>query len=232
MSAVEAILLDVGGVFVVPDPARLAPLLGVDTPAEDMVRAHYAAVAALDAFGPNGWLAYFSAYAIHSGVPVERLRDVLPPLREAFNGVAGDVWCHVRHDAVDGLRRLAATELPVAIVSNSDGTVEQILRDHAICQIGEGDGTCVAAIVDSHIVGVAKPDPAIFTHALDVIGVDPARCLYLGDTVCADVEGARAAGLRPVHLDPYGFCGAGDHEHVTGVAGLVDLLDGPVLSNP
>jgi putative hydrolase of the HAD superfamily len=224
MSAVEAVLLDVGGVFVVPSPEILRPLLGVEAPDEVFVRAHYTAVAALDAFGLEGWPAYYSAYASAVGVPPERMRRVLPTMRAKFHGGAIDVWCHVRPDSVDGLRQLDEAGVPVAIVSNSDGTVEQVLRDYGICQVGEGDGTCVATVVDSRVVGVEKPDPAIFTHALDVLDVDPTRCLYLGDTVCADVMGARAAGLHPVHLDPYGFCLETDHDHVSSVAGLLDLL--------
>jgi putative hydrolase of the HAD superfamily len=218
------VLLDVGGVFVVPSPAVLRPVLGVDAGDEVFVRAHYAAVAALDAFGTEGWLAYFASYAHHAGVPVSRMRAVLPALRAAFRADARITWSHIRPESVEGLRALAATEIPVAIVSNSDGTVEKLLRETGICQVGEGAGTCVAVVIDSHVVGVAKPDPSIFSHALDVLGVPADRCLYVGDTVCADVAGARAAGLHPVHLDPYDFCAADDHDHVASVGEVTSLL--------
>lgn len=224
MSGWAAVLIDVGGVFVVPHPHVLRPVVGVDAPDEAFVRAHYAGTASLDAFGPNGWTAYCATYAHEVGVPVRQLRSVLPALRKAFQVDARTLWSYVRHDSVAGLKALAATELPVAIVSNSDGTVEQLLRDEGICQVGDGDGTCVEVVIDSHVVGVAKPDPAIFTHALDVVGLPPERCLYLGDTVSADVDGARAAGLHPVHLDPYGFCNDATHDHVAAVGNLVELL--------
>jgi putative hydrolase of the HAD superfamily len=48
--------------------------------------------------------------------------------------------------------------------------------------------------------------------------------VHVGDSVRMDVGGARAAGIRPLHLDPFGFCSAADHEHVRSleeVAGLV-----------
>ena len=224
MSRWDAVLLDVGGVFVVPSPTVLRPVLGVDADDEAFVRAHYAAVAALDAFGHDGWLAYYATYAAQVGVPVSRLRSVLPAMRVAFRADARVTWSHIRPDSVEGLKTLAATEISVAIVSNSDGTVEELLRETGICQVGDGDGTCVAVVIDSHVVGVAKPDPSIFRHALDVLGVEPDRCLYLGDTVCADVAGARAAGLHPVHLDPYDFCGADDHDHVRSVGEVASLL--------
>ena len=59
-------------------------------------------------------------------------------------------------------------------------------------------------VVDSHVVGVAKPDPAIFGHAVELFdGIDRSRIIYVGDSVTIDVEAASAAGLRPVLLDPY-----------------------------
>ncbi len=82
-------------------------------------------------------------------------------------------------------------------------------------------------IVDSHVVGVEKPDPAIFAFALEPMGLDPARCVYVGDTRFADVAGARAAGMIPLHLDPYGLCPApAGHAHATGMTDVADQLTG------
>ena len=48
-----------------------------------------------------------------------------------------------------------------------------------------------------------KPDPAIFTHALDLLGLDPSEAIaYVGDTIYNDVRGAEAAGLTPLLHDP------------------------------
>jgi putative hydrolase of the HAD superfamily len=50
-------------------------------------------------------------------------------------------------------------------------------------------------------VGVYKPDPRIFSHALDGLGApDPARCVHVGDRKRTDVAGARAAGMRAVRI--------------------------------
>ena len=83
------------------------------------------------------------------------------------------------------------------------------------------------------MVGVAKPDPAIFRIALDALGV-PAdgSVLHVGDSLRYDVAGARAAGLRPVHMDPYGLCPAPDgHAHIpawpTWPSLLADKPPGP-----
>ena len=52
--------------------------------------------------------------------------------------------------------------------------------------------------VASAEVGAAKPDPAIFARALALAGVRAEEAWHVGDSVDADVEGALAAGLRPV----------------------------------
>ncbi len=79
-------------------------------------------------------------------------------------------------------------------------------------------------VIDSDVVGVAKPNPAIFRIALDACAVAPERALHIGDIVGADVNGARAAGVRPLHLDPYGFCADDSHLHVPDLATVAAAL--------
>ena len=51
----------------------------------------------------------------------------------------------------------------------------RVLRRSGVCQVGPGAGVAVRCVVDSHVVGVAKPDPAIFDHAVaHFAGVDRA----------------------------------------------------------
>jgi len=122
------------------------------------------------------------------------------------------------------MRQLRDAGLALAIVSNAEGTMEQALADHRICQVGDGDGVTVEVVVDSAVVGVAKPDPEIFAIALRELGIAPDRALHVGDSVYFDVEGARAAGVHAVHLDPYGFCRSDDHPHVRDLAELTPTL--------
>jgi putative hydrolase of the HAD superfamily len=55
--------------------------------------------------------------------------------------------------------------------------------------------------------------------------VAPERALHIGDTVGADVDGALAAGVRPVHLDPYGFCRDDSHPHVPDLPTVAAALN-------
>lgn len=55
-------------------------------------------------------------------------------------------------------------------------------------------------------VGLAKPDPAFFTHIVDSLGLEPDEAVFVDD-MRANVAGARAAGLHAVHfsmLSTYG----------------------------
>lgn len=66
-------------------------------------------------------------------------------------------------------------------------------------------------------VGVFKPDPVIFAHALDGLGVpDPSRAAHVGDLRRTDVAGSRAAGMRSVRytgaFDDPGDLAAGTDE--------------------
>ena len=124
--------------------------------------------------------------------------------------------------AAESLQRLSAADVALGVVSNASGTMAQQLAHHQICST-DGPATQVAVVVDSEIVGVAKPNPAIFELALDVIAVPPHRCWYIGDSVYFDVDGAASAGLPCAHVDPYEMCDADDHPHV---ASLSDFADG------
>jgi len=80
-------------------------------------------------------------------------------------------------------------------------------------------------VIDSHVVGVAKPDPRIFELALHALKTSPAECLHVGDSVRYDVTGAQAAGMTAVHIDPLEVCRAGDHTHASSLTTFVaDLL--------
>ena len=92
----------------------------------------------------------------------------------------------------------------MGVVSNASGQIEDILRRSGVCQVGPGEFPSMRCIIDSEVVGVTKPDPRIFDHALiHFPDTERVRIAYLGDSVTMDVEGSRAAGLTPVLIDPH-----------------------------
>lgn len=58
------------------------------------------------------------------------------------------------------------------------------------------------SVTDSSSVGVKKPDPKIFEHALRVGQVAPSEAIMIGDNLEADIEGALATGMHAVHFMP------------------------------
>ena len=79
----------------------------------------------------------------------------------------------------------------------------------------------VEHITDSGVLGVAKPDPAMFLTTAAGLALTPARICHVGDSGCYDADGAAAVGMAAVHVDPLGLCG-GDHHHVTSLADFAD----------
>lgn len=55
-------------------------------------------------------------------------------------------------------------------------------------------------VVDSSEVGIRKPDPAIFHHALELVGCAPERAIFLDD-FAGNVEAARRLGIRGVLVE-------------------------------
>ena len=82
----------------------------------------------------------------------------------------------------------------------------------------------VRVIIDSGIVGIAKPDPAIFGLALPSLDLDPSEVIYVGDSVKYDVRSAEAARMKVLHMDPFGLCRELDHPHVTDVGTVLEYV--------
>jgi putative hydrolase of the HAD superfamily len=220
----DALLFDAGGIFVLPDPTVLGPLLtyyGGSADHEVHRRAHYAGMAAKSRAGDGeaDWSSYNDAYVGAVGVPDAEAAEaalVLDRTRSAY------LWRHPIADSVAALAALVERDVPVGVVSNASGQIEDVLRRSGVCHVGDGPHTPVRVIVDSHVVGVAKPDPRIFDPALvHFAGVERERIAYVGDSVTMDVGGARAAGLHPILLDPFGDHEGADFDRISG---LMDLL--------
>ena len=56
-------------------------------------------------------------------------------------------------------------------------------------------------IIVSGAVNKRKPSPEIFKKALEKLGVDPSETVFVGDTVDADIEGAKSVGMKTVFIE-------------------------------
>lgn len=227
----EAVLLDVGGIFHLPSHEHVLGACrraGFDADAGRLDRAHYHGTTAFhtDYTGelpwPEMWDGYLSEYATELGVPDDLRTDVLEHLHAEFAAAA--MWSRVIPGSVDDLRVLTGTGVRLGVISNADGTVALRLREQEVLQVGAGLGVPVECVIDSGEVGVNKPDPRIFTIALSAMGLQPEQAWYIGDMPAIDVIGARAAGIRPLVIDPYEFHRGHDYDTVASLRDVADRL--------
>jgi putative hydrolase of the HAD superfamily len=66
-------------------------------------------------------------------------------------------------------------------------------------------GLDVDAGISSFHHGRTKPHASIFRAVLDLLGVEPADALMVGDTIADDIEGALALGMQAILLDREGI---------------------------
>ena len=222
-----AVLLDAGGVFVLPDPDRI---LGAFTraecsvPREVLADAHYRAAARfgihldVEACWTEAWLEYLQTYVDECGVPQDRRDEAHLHLDSEFADAA--LWVEPVPGSREGLQALADAGVRLGIISNADGMMGPRLAQLELCQVGPGTGVDVECVVDSGNVGVMKPDPRIFQAAIDLLGLEPDQVWYVGDMPAIDVVGARRAGIRPYLMDPLGLHLDASYERISSLAAL------------
>lgn len=223
------------GVLLRPDDGAVIGTLTAEgipfDDAPDVERAHYAGVAHID--GMSGHASprppYLAVFVEVIGVPPDHREHAEAVLLSLWNGRPLEVFRSPCRGVPDGLRLLVEAGTRCAIVSNSDGSVRTQLRNAAICQEGPGPGVEVSAIIDSAEVGIEKPDPGIFTLGLEAVGAPANRTAFVGDSVRFDVAGAAAAGLIPIHFDPFALCIATTHHHVATLVDVATWVDGASL---
>ncbi len=201
IDGVRVVLLDAGGTLIDLDPDRLAAALeplGI-VPDEPSIRRaegparRWADRAVRRGIEPRDlWDGYFGRVLAGAGVPPDRVPRALERLWEANR--RDGLWRRPVPGARETLARLREAGLRLAVVSNAEGQVEADLRDAGFADL-------LDLVIDSHLVGVAKPDPGIFRVALERLGAAPGACVHVGDVPAYDVEGARAAGITPVLVD-------------------------------
>lgn len=193
--AVQGVLFDLDNTLAARDQAFAAWVrwfvhrrLGLD-PEDQATEATVARLLARDAGGHNPKADFFQAlkgdYPILAGEAADllaefrrQLPDHLPPLDPGAAGL---------------LAALDRAGLPWGVVTNGAETQYLKLRRLGL----EGRSPCV---VVSEVVGVHKPDPAIFRLAAGHLGVAPAATLFVGDHPRKDILGAAAAGMRTAWL--------------------------------
>jgi putative hydrolase of the HAD superfamily len=225
---IRGVFFDAGNTIVFPDYGiyrAVMSSLGLEASLDDVVTAEAGARSAFDdavASEPGRnvqgfWPVYYTPFYQALGVRDEEVPVAIERTRAA-NAVGLGIW----QIPVDGLGEtmdaLRERDLAVGIVSNSDGRLDGRLTD-----IGIRDH--FDFVIDSGVVGVSKPDPAIFGKALEASSLSPSEAAYVGDYYAVDVVGARGAGMKPVLFDPVGAYEKVDCDVMKRFADIIGLVD-------
>jgi putative hydrolase of the HAD superfamily len=222
----EAVLFDAGGVLVDLDYGYLRRLIEARRPAvseaqlsraEALSRKQINAAVQSGASVAGSWRDYFHIILAEVGVPGVMHEEMIDSLWGAHQRVG--LWTVACDGARDAVADLARRGLRIGVVSNAEGTVHRNLDD-------AGFRGAFETVVDSHLVGVAKPDPAIFAIALKRMSVAADRTVFIGDLPEVDVKGARAAGIAPILLDRHDLYEHSDAPRIASLAELPELLFG------
>jgi HAD superfamily hydrolase (TIGR01662 family) len=98
-------------------------------------------------------------------------------------------------DVPDALAALRSAGLRIGLVSNSARDVREFARHH---------GLDVDAGISSFHHGRSKPHASIFRAVLELLEVEPAEAVMVGDTLADDIDGARALGMTAILVDREG----------------------------
>ena len=99
----------------------------------------------------------------------------------------------MRPGMADIWTRLRGQGLKLAVCSNLASPYGTVIR-HTVPDYPDVE-------VLSYKVGAIKPEPAIYARVIEGLKVEPARVLFVGDTVKADIEGPCAAGMKALHVE-------------------------------
>jgi putative hydrolase of the HAD superfamily len=130
------------------------------------------------------WMAEVTRMGQEAGVEVD-----FAPLR----ALLGEMTVH--QQVVDRIRTLRDEGYRVGLITNNVREGSATWR--ALIPVDE----LFEVVVDSSEVGMRKPNPAIYHHALALLGgVEPSAAVFLDDSP-GNVEGARLAGLAGILVD-------------------------------
>ena len=221
----RAVFFDVDFTLIYPGPtfqgegyARFCGEFGIPVDATRFDEAVAAASFILDeieeqVYDPNLFIHYTATIIEHMG---GRGANVVRVAERIYEQWAGNHHFEIYDDVAPVLTDLAARGYVLGAISNSHRSLDAFKEHFQLDLIG--------AVVSSAEHGFMKPHRSIFEAALQRARVSAQESVMVGDSLKADIEGARAAGMRGILLRR-----SGEHpaEVPAGVAVITSLYDLP-----
>ncbi|MDQ7053880.1 MAG: HAD-IA family hydrolase [candidate division KSB1 bacterium] len=142
----------------------------------------------------NPYKMWFTEWFISAGVDSSHLPAIYAAIRQRHE--ERNLWDTLEPSIPEVLIRLRERGFVLGVISNADGTIQQMLQDLELDDYFK-------CIIDSAVVGIEKPDARIFLKAARILGLTAETCVYIGDQWLIDGQGAANAGMMPVILDPF-----------------------------
>ena len=144
-----------------------------------------------DVYDPEIFIAYTSHIIQKMGGAGPRIDECS---REIYREWAACQHFELYDDVPSVLRQLADSGLRIGLISNTHRCLASF-QSHFELQ------GLIRATVSSSDHGLMKPHPSIFTAALQLLGVQAAEAVMVGDSVRQDIQGALGAGMRAILLN-------------------------------
>jgi putative hydrolase of the HAD superfamily len=113
------------------------------------------------------------------------------------------------------LAGLAARGCTLGLASNFDARLNGVAR-------GLPELAAVMHVVISSLIGWRKPAPEFFAILCRTVGVPAEQILFVGDDVVNDYQGAQAAGMLVLLLDPHGKADVPDGVRIRSLGEILD----------
>ena len=186
--AIRAVIFDYGMVLSQPqEPSALNNLLAITGLDRETFDSHYwthrHAYDMGELNGPAYWKKFASDTSIElTATDIERLieNDVL-------------MWCTINEPMLKWAKSLAESGLRIGILSNMGEDTLAYMRQE-FSWLGDFDHRTLSCEL-----GIAKPDPAIYTYTCEKLGVAPAEALFLDDKA-ENIRAAEEVGLNGIQF--------------------------------
>lgn len=136
------------------------------------------------------WRAFTAGWVEEVGLPGETTDALMEASETVLYGPDAPEF-RVFDDVIPTLEGLRGRGIRLAVLSNWDESLERVLETRGLRPYFE-------VVVASLVVGVEKPEPAIFEHLRSALDLPPESVWHVGDNPLDDVQGARGAGMRGI----------------------------------
>lgn len=188
VSEFEGFIFDYGGVLVsdqtTEDKNQMALVMGVDL--ETFEELYWSDRLEYDR-GSETNIEYWHRLGSKAG------KLLSPDSIEQLTELDSESWMHFDEHMWQWISQLRAAGKPVAILSNMPRDLGEALKARTD-RLSRFDHVTLSYEVNS-----VKPEAPIYEHALEGVGTEPAKTLFLDDRI-ANIQGAELLGIRAIQF--------------------------------